>query len=655
MKKALIIIGIVVLVLGSIGASVVIDMKKAESIVKLPSRPEEKAHKGEGNVLYSLAYGEEVDWDQLDGTITYLDGRYDTADFTLPSTLRILFDYRDDMPEETYEEVKRALLGFKYWMDQPGEDSTCYWSENHQLLGATGEYLVGQMWPEEVFSNDGLSGEDHKEIAKERLNIWFEQRFLYGYVEWYSNVYYVEDIAPLSVLVEFAEDEEIVTRAKMMLDILLHDVATQSYYGTFTSNSGRMYENGKMSGIRGNSMREPIEHIWGFGLENAEPNGGMDLNFILLRNYEVPEVIKAIGYDHEPQVIKATTGLNLSELKGEGLNGTDLNQVMMQWAMESFTNPEIITNTIEYIDEHNMFSNEFLYDFNMINLSFLKTFRLLPLVSRILNPVTNGVSIQRANTYNYRTEDFMLATAQGYHPGEFGDQQHLWSLVLDDTVSIFTTHPAKALGEGALSNSPGYWVGNGRNPHTVQDENINMSIYKIGDKKGFMEKSLVHFTHANFPTDLLDEVILEDNFAFGRLGDKYVAMVGLNELRYTDRNLKDEDTRVYDLIQEGETTFWITEASTSAEGSFEDFMNRIKSNEVEFDESNLQLSYTSSGKTLDLEYKGDFKVNDEIMDLEYERYESKYSSVERKAPELYYEFNGHSLYLDFYNNERIVS
>jgi hypothetical protein len=42
-------------------------------------------------------------------------------------------------------EIRAALLGFEYWLDQPGFDSLCYWSENHQILFATAEYLAGKL------------------------------------------------------------------------------------------------------------------------------------------------------------------------------------------------------------------------------------------------------------------------------------------------------------------------------------------------------------------------------------------------------------------------------------------------------------------------------------------------------------------------------
>ena len=113
--------------------------------------------------------------------------------------------------------------------------------------------------------------------------------------------------------------------------------------------------------------------------------------------------------------------------------------------------------------------------YELIDLSILKYTGLLPVISCILRPFSDGVAIQRANTYTYKTKNYMLATAQNHHPGEFGDQQHIWSATLADNLCVFTTHPAPPFSDdGALSASPNYWVGNGINPHSAQDKNRSL-------------------------------------------------------------------------------------------------------------------------------------------------------------------------------------
>jgi hypothetical protein len=637
----------VIVLFGSLAIWVAADIHRNNQIEKTRSRPEHKEAFHVDRILYDLEHEKPVDWSDLASTLAFVNGRYDTADFRLQSLTRIVYKHWHRVDPHTQDLIRDAYLGLKYWMDQPGADGMCFWSENHQILFASSEYLAGQRWPDAVFVNDGRTGSEHRAMARERILTWLELRWLYGFTEWYSTVYYVEDIAPLSNLIEFAEDKEIVTKATIILDLLLHDVATQSYRGTFISTSGRLYQSQKFGGA-GNSMKTVIEHIWGKGRwgYQHEFRKGMDLNFVFLDGYTVPDVIKAIGEDDSEVVIKASNGLNVRELRGEGLYGIKDPQIMMQWAMEAFTNPEVITNSLKYISKYDMFGNEFLHDFRMLNIGLVKALHLLPAVSRLLNPVTNGVAIQRANTYTYKTADYMLATAQSYHPGMFGDQQHIWNATISDRLSIFTTHPAKSLAdEGALSGSPGYWVGSGRLPHAAQDKNIVLIIYRIPDRPGLMEAALVDHTHAHFPRQAMDEAVFDGRYAFGREGNAFFALVARNELAYR----ADSD---HDLIQHGKQAYWIFEISTAdREGSFDDFMQRIKRNPVGYD--GTLLSYRSDGRLLELEYQHHFRVDGSIVETEHPRFQSPYSQTGRKPQTITLFHAGRSLFLDFGSGARV--
>ncbi len=661
-KILLVILSLLIILVGWVG----FDLYQNSKIVRTHAKTEfaRSLNLRENDVLTALEEGEEVDVYELRDSLAYIDKRFDTSDFRLPSLIRILYAHEDKLPDDLKEEIKVSLTGFKYWMDQPGDDSMCYWSENHQLLFSTSEYLIGNYYSDVTFSNMNITGSEHSKQGKERVLIWLEQRFLYGFTEWYSSTYYVEDIAPLSVLVDFAPDEEVREKAKIVLDLLIYDLATQNYKGTFTTNSGRMYESAKMSGTRG-SMKESISIIWPDYNEYimVEDFRGMEVNFKYIKNYEVPEVLINIGYDQqENHIYKASTGVNLSEYKDEDLLGLNDNQIMMQLNSEAFTNPEVINNTIKYIDKNEMFANEFLADFKMINLGVLKTFNLADNVSRLLEPMYDGTAIQRANTYMYRTPNYAMATAQAYHPGMYGDQHSLFSLTINNDVNIFTQHPASSLKEdGALGNSPNYWVGNGYHPHTVQHENVNLTIWElpdevnqIGELAG-MARKINDYTHAYFPMQYMDEVVIEGHYAFAKFEDTYVALIGkndlyYNEIKHTDYEKSHNLTENYDLIQEGKSTYWITIAGTRDEyETFENFMSVVKNTEVTYENETLKY------ENLELTYLGDFKVGGEVMDLEYLRFENESSTTERKADVIEIEFGNQKLELDFKNAKRTIT
>ncbi len=626
-------------------AITVFEIYKNNKIEKKPSRPnvsngeayqkkmlEDNIHK----LVAKLANGEKLnylDYEVIDSVCNYVDARYDCSDFRMQSIIRMLYKYSDNIQLKALNTMKHTLLNSKYYMNQPGEDSMCFWSENHLLLFAVAEYLTGQLYEDEIFTNDGLTGKEHKKVAKERLMIWLEQRFNYGFIEWYSNTYYEEDIAPLANIIEFCDDDEIVQRAKMVLDLLLFDIATQSYKGSFTSTSGRQYEEGKKSGSK-SALINVSKKIWGFDGTKEE---GLDQCFVHMEGYDIPKVIEEIGYDYTPKVIKASTGLDLDELIKEYPEQLSLERVMMQWSMEAFSNPIVISSVMKYINKNKMLSNEFMNDFKMMNLSVLKKLNLLPLISKILRPVTNGSAIQRANTYTYKTDDYMLATTQKYHPGDFGDQQHIWSATLASNLCVFTTHPALPLSaDGALSISPGYWVGNGRNPHSVQHENVNITMYVIEGKKGFMESSLEKKSHCYFKKSLFDDVEILNKVALGVKGDVFIGIHSLNNIE----SFGDE------LVQNGDVTVWATEMGSAKTETFDEFKNRIINNTLEIDKNTLKVTYKSK-QAHELTYKGDYLVNNVVVDMQNKRFDSEYSVTNRKSKTISIKHNGYELNLDF--------
>lgn len=591
------------------------------------------------NGIKELDMGLRTDEKQILAICEYVDLRLDCADFRMVSLIRTIYSYKDLLSEKTAARIKETILNFKYWMDEPGTDSMCYWSENHQLLFAAVEYLAGQLYLEELFSNSGMTGREHLEKAAKRLSRWLGYRFEYGFTEWHSNTYYEEDISPLSVLIDFAGEEEIVVKSKMILDLLLLDMATHSYKGLFAAASGRCYEKQKKNPLEQDTL-EISEYIWNFRNIQKFDFSRISSNFILMKNYEIPEVIRLIGYDEEEVEIKDSMGLDLKEIRNEFSDLKDIDTTgMFLWAMESFTNPESVDMALKIFNAWKLDKNNFLKDLKVINNPLLIKSGLLPLTVKVLNPVTQGVAIQRANTYTYKTRNYMLSTVQSHHPGEFGDQQHIWQATLSDEVTVFTTHPAGAFFEDNDRNfSPGYWVGNGILPHSAQARNVNMSIYDLSGRKGFMEKSRLEYTHAYFPQHKFHEVLIQKNRVFGRLNDTYIALTGRNALKVNESDKSE-------IIQDGKVTYWICEMGTKGEyESFKAFCDVMGNRKITFKNGNLE--YCSKDK-LCLSYKKSFQINDEIIDTEYDRVESPYVNAARKPKELLIKYKDKTLYLNF--------
>jgi len=595
--------------------------------------------------IRELDAGKPIDEGQIIGMCDFIDSRYDCADFRMVTILRTLYAYRDLLSEETVARIRKTVLSFKYWMDEPGDDTMCYWSENHQLIFHTCEYLAGQYFPDETFTNTGMTGREHMEKARPKILRWLTYRWEYGFTEFHSNVYYEEDIAPLANIVDFSRDTEMVAKTKIIMDVLFLDMALHSYKGLFAAASGRCYEEQKTD-PRQQFTLDMSERLSGYGNIDGYDYTRLSANFILCKNYEIPAVIRDISRDESEVEIRDSMGLDLSEIRKEFEDTKDIDTTgMYLWAMEAFTNPESIEMALKIFNEWHLQTNGFLKDLGMVNIPILRKLRLLPLLVRLLRPATNGIAIQRADTYTYKTDQYMMSTAQAHHPGFFADQQHIWQLTLSPDVSVFTTHPAcEFFDDQARNFSPSYWVGSGRLPHSFQHKNVHMSIYRITGRKGFLERTLNHYTHAWFPREKFDEVVHHGRYIFGRLGDTYAALIGANELAYKEGS----DT---DLLQMGRVTYWICEAASKNQyNDFDNFISTIERRKIDFD--GRTLTYRTDGGEMKLTYKGEARVDGQVMDTHYPRLASPYVNAPRKPEGLDIRYNEKRLHLQFDNMTR---
>jgi len=611
-----------------------IDLVRIFGYETYPVQPEE--YNVQQDEVYSdLVNGEtEIDWNRLDGTLDYCDNQYDCADFRLVNLIRILYEYGHLIPDDYMAKIERTLFNFRYWWDEPGGNSMAYWTENHQILFTSSEYLIGQKYPETIFQNSGLTGREHMEKARIRALDWLRMRWDYGFSEFYSN-YYKENIAALINLIDFAEDEELVKKSKIVLDLLFYDVASQSQEGMYSTVSGRAYADYRQGSSTLNGL---VTYLWSDG-EELEP--GTLYAKKVTENYRLPPVITEIAKERSPVVIRQSNGLDITELKTEGYYGTDTRSMMMQWGIHAFTNAETIRNSMEMIRRNNMFTNEFLSGLKYLDFTLIRWLRLEPLISRILDPQSNGVVIQRGNTYTYKTRDYSMYTVQNHHPGNFANQLHVFGVNIGNHFAVFHTHPA--VEKTVERQSPSYRVGYGRLPHSVQNKNVNLSIYRIPEKKGFLELDLLDYTRAHFPAEKFDTAFVADNYVFGKKGETYIAFIGANPLEYRD-DAND------DIIQEGRRVFWITEAGSKMEdGSFEAFTDRILHNEITFDDSTLELVYQSNGEEYELTFGADFRIGGNVADTDYKRFDSPFIQAERKDTAITFAHNGASLFLDFEN------
>jgi len=225
-----------------------------------------------------------------------INQRQDCSDFYLVGLLGVLHRYEDhpDFPEDLREPLETCVLGFKYWVDEPGEDVMWYWSENHQILFHACEILAGQLYPDRTFGNAGQNGRWHREKGERLALAWLRKRGAGGFQEWDSNCYFEEDLLALSHLADLAQTPQVYELASVVMDKMFFTMALNSYKGVFGSTHGRTYathvKGGRLEATAGISRL-----MWGMGAYNPRIRGLVSL--ACQEQYLLPPLIEAIAAD----------------------------------------------------------------------------------------------------------------------------------------------------------------------------------------------------------------------------------------------------------------------------------------------------------------------------------------------------------------------
>ena len=591
----------------------------------------------------------------LNDALEFVNARRDPADFTVAYLVRAYYLHHDDglLAPAQAEGIRKALLDYKYGLDEPGQSETIMWTENHRILGHSSDYLVGQMFPDAIFSNDGRTGRQHQEKARGAVLRWLDFHARAGTAEWDSVPYYNMDLAALLNLVEFARDPEIQVRATMMVDLFLFDIAVNSYYGQLGTSHGRATTD-LVRSAEGDNLLNFQTLVFGHGrLQSVDMASTMLATGKL---YAIPPVLEAIGQDMPEELInyeRHSIPLTAEAAAKYGLSLTDTKDFELWWGMGAFTNPSVINLTYDTAEKYHLWYYQDLQPLRTMG-RVLRPLGLMPLASRLLSPDANGGVMSEVNKVTYRTPDVMLSTAQDYRPGEKGYQQHIWQATLGPYAVVFATNPGSYdLGEG-----PGYWTSNGRMPRNGQYRNVLISIYNIQRHvtPGGFETRPYGFTHAYFPKWAFDEVVEVPaaeggGWIFGRVADGYVGLY--SHLPYQWATSGREAGQ--EIGAPGLQNIWICQVGRkTTDGTFQAFIQKVS--QAPIDVNGLQVTYHAPGTgTVRFGWTGPLTVDGKEIALhDYPRWDNRYTHADFGSERFHFEFESKGLDLDFQSGLRSV-
>ncbi|WP_312223429.1 hypothetical protein [Rhizobium rhizoryzae] len=220
---------------------------------------------------------------------------HDCADFSLVPLIWSRTVWGKDINQKTRDRIDGAILNYRYWMDEPGNDVQWYFSENHALLFHTSCYLAGHLLPDATFVRSGRKGSEQAKIGAERVRAWLDHFEHWEMAEFNSAPYFPIDLKGLTALAALSPDKDIADRAKAGIIRLCEIVARSAHHGMLTAAQGRSYEHTLCAG-RSLELSAVARLLWGKGWYGRRVHALPQLA-VCLRDHGlvVPEELAAIA------------------------------------------------------------------------------------------------------------------------------------------------------------------------------------------------------------------------------------------------------------------------------------------------------------------------------------------------------------------------
>lgn len=597
-------------------------MKDIDRITYYETENGEKA----GNILHYLMLGgkdEEVIRKLAESELKFIRNRVDCADFKVSYVLCSIYGFENAIPKSLLDEMTEQLLSFPY--DDCGGHGMCTWTENHRLYIDGSELLAAQKFKGRTFGN-GKSAEWHYENALKKLNVWFNNVHKFGFSEWCSENYYSETISGLCAVILYAEDDDIRSKAKLAMDMILYDIFSQaSYNGGYMYNpaASRAYVDNKLCAREGNYVEKQIKIFLGKHETKLKQKEATALLLVNARDengkpvYEIPEKIKKL-IDKKDEEYCLKQGVDVKDYKKYGLKAYSEENIRYAFMAEAIAEPALISNNVRYLVETDMVNNSMLAPLKKFCIPILYKTKIMGIAKHFVHSMWDGAAIEEGRIYTYRGKKYNISAAFDYRVGKPLFQQNPLALNLSHKVSLFANNPSKPSDK---KGSPDYWIGSGIAPRAVAYKNVSALIFDAQHTR--YEKGT---THLFFPTEMFDEVDtseLSKGIIYGRTmgvnvcvrtnagADFVPAQVSLENDRslYQDEKVKKGlYSKEYDLINKTENYhFYLFEVDEQSD--FETFIAKMKSTKAMFDAKRGSLAYENGENKYSLCYRGKFMVN----------------------------------------------
>ncbi|MDQ7729546.1 hypothetical protein [Halomonas sp. SpR8] len=178
----------------------------------------------------------------IEAELPAIEQCHDCADFSLVPLLWSRINHGHRLSPTLLARIDAAILDYRYWMDEPGNDVQWYFSENHALLFHTACYLAGHLHSESRFRRSGRIGAEQRETGRQRLMAWFDHFESAEMAEFNSAPYFPIDLKGFTAIHALSPDDILRERAARAIERLVTIVANSAHQGFLTGAQGRSYQ-----------------------------------------------------------------------------------------------------------------------------------------------------------------------------------------------------------------------------------------------------------------------------------------------------------------------------------------------------------------------------------------------------------------------------
>lgn len=622
-------------------------------------------------------------WDKIDSWA-------DTRDFDL-MYLHWLLELGQGSTEMTrlhpdvIDAIRQRMVNNRYRYDDPLPadrlDQEWFWSENHRIIGHANEYLAGQRFPDDIFTVTGMTGTESRDRTKPEILGWISERVDFGFFEWHSNVYMLKDVVPLLMLVEQADDPEVVAAAAIALDMCVLDQAAHLQNGCYTAPRGRTYEKDKM-----NSLDEDTFGTTKFLFDDTSAgypalNDSGATYFSAAQRYRPPQVMLDIATSDQTHVVRERHGVYFDGSRPiqsyvwapYGRDFTNKENLPFWWSLGAVGMWPMAQVGVAEANKFRLWDTE---GFEQIRLlALLNDFDPVKIRDWMQprSAVINFGFLSEANTYAWRHPRVSLASVLDHRKGEMRDQAHAWQAAIDERAMVFTTHPVTEPAdtiEWSRANAPAYWTGTGSMPRSAQHERTAVHLYDpvwdaSTDPLVWAVLGYRDYTHAYFPKDHFDRVVQSGHWTIGERAGGYIALWSWRPPTWRDHPDAVYQARgftsSFDLVAHGGAdNVWIVECGAAdLDGSLDDFAAALSAQDPVVTKGpegfTVQWDSPAAG-AIGFGWNDPFTVNGAEVPLGgFPRHESPWGRIERESQVYQLSSGAASWRCDFRTRTRQVS